>query len=417
MGSNTGQLIGQVAPLLIAVAAPELAPALGITSALGTAGLGAGLGAGAGLLSGGGIKGALTNALASGLGSGGGDLLAGETGLSGAGAAALSKGLTGAATGFNGTGTLAGTALGGGIGALAGGLSSALGSPTNINAGAGAGVNGNALTIADGSSLPASLTGAGAPGQAVDLSGSAGANGLTSGGTLTGAGGGGASSFGSAATGSGGVLGTGVSSNSLQALLSGVGNVYNQNQEQNALTKAQNANTALLAPFTNNGVGASNDLATMLGTNGNTSAAGYGSLTKPFTPGDLTQDPGYQFDLQQGQNALNNQLSASGSLDSGAALKAAQQFGTGLADTTYNNAFSRNLQQNTTTANLLNSAVNPGLSGAEGTAQANTALGNVGANATAAKGNTITSALSGILNGAGAKQVIGYKPDGTPIYQ
>lgn len=415
MGSNAGKIISAVAPLAISFAAPELAPFLGITSTLGTAGLGAALGGGAGLLSGGGIKGALTNALASGLGAGGGDLLSGATGLTGTGAAALSKGLTGAATGFNGTGTGQGALLGGGIGALTGALSSALSPAQDITSKLGTGAGGNALTIADGSQVPAGLTGA--PGQAVDLSGSAGANGMTSGGTLTGAAGGGASSFGGAATGAAGTAGSSFNANSLQALLSGVGNVYNQNQEQDALTKAQQANTALLAPFTANGVGASNDLATMLGTNGNTGAAGYGSLTKPFTPGDLTQDPGYQFNLQQGQNALNNQLSASGSLDSGAALKAAQQFGQGLADTTYNNAFARDNTNKVTTAGLINSAVAPGLAGAEGTAQANTALGNVGANATAAKGNTITSALSNVLNGAGAKQIIGYKPDGTPIYQ
>lgn len=411
MGSHAGRLLRTIAPIALSFIAPELAPVLGITSSLGTAALGAGLGGVAGLAGGGGIKGALTSALASGLGAGGGDLLSGASGLTGTGAAALSKGLTGAATGFNSGGNLKSTLLGGGIGALAGGLQSALGPAQDITANLGAGAGGNALTIADGSTLPASLTGSGG---VADFSG--GANGLTSGGTLTGVGGGGASSFGGAAAGAGAGSSL-LNSNSLQSLLSGAGQVYNENQEQDALEKAQENNTALLKPFTSNGVNASNDLATMLGTNGNSGAAGYGSLTKPFSPGDLTQDPGYKFNLEQGQNALNNQLSASGSLDSGAALKAAQQFGQGLADTTYNNAFARDNTNKTTTAGLLNSAVTPGLVGAEGTAQANTAIGNAKAAGTAARGNTITSALAGVLNGSGAKQIIGYKPDGTPIYQ
>lgn len=55
----------------------------------------------------------------------------------------------------------------------------------------------------------------------------------------------------------------------------------------------------------------------------------------------LQNDPGYQFRLQQGQQALERSLAARGLGQSGAALKAAQEYGQGLADQTYNDFFNR----------------------------------------------------------------------------
>ena len=55
----------------------------------------------------------------------------------------------------------------------------------------------------------------------------------------------------------------------------------------------------------------------------------------------LQNDPGYQFRLQQGNQALDRQLAARGMGRSGAAMKAAQQYGQGLADQTYNDYFNR----------------------------------------------------------------------------
>lgn len=55
----------------------------------------------------------------------------------------------------------------------------------------------------------------------------------------------------------------------------------------------------------------------------------------------LQNDPGYQFRLQQGNQALDRSLAARGLSQSGAALKAAQEYGQGLADQTYNDYFNR----------------------------------------------------------------------------
>lgn len=56
---------------------------------------------------------------------------------------------------------------------------------------------------------------------------------------------------------------------------------------------------------------------------------------------DPTQDPGYQFGLQQGQQALDRKFAASGGRVSGAALKAAQEYGVNYATTGYNAAYQR----------------------------------------------------------------------------
>lgn len=70
-----------------------------------------------------------------------------------------------------------------------------------------------------------------------------------------------------------------------------------------------------------------------------------GELGGTFNPGDLTKDAGYQFKLAEGQKGLDRRASAGGNYFSGQALKEAQQFGQGLADTTYGDAYNRDLER------------------------------------------------------------------------
>ena len=58
----------------------------------------------------------------------------------------------------------------------------------------------------------------------------------------------------------------------------------------------------------------------------------------------LQADPGYQFQLGQGQQAVERSLAARGLGQSGAALKAAQEYGQGLASQTYDDYFNRQSQ-------------------------------------------------------------------------
>jgi hypothetical protein len=73
-------------------------------------------------------------------------------------------------------------------------------------------------------------------------------------------------------------------------------------------------------------------------------------LTTPFSfdPSKVDQTPGYQFTLQQGLKALNNQNSAQGLGQSGAQQKGLLSYATGLADNTYQQQYANALQQYTT---------------------------------------------------------------------
>lgn len=221
--------------------------------------------------------------------------------------------------------------------------------------------------------------------------------------TVAGAGaGGGSSAFGGAGT--------------LLNALSGISNLRTEDKAKDELLNEQRKSLSLNEPFLKTGTAANNLLADKLGTSGNTGAEGYGQLTSRFNPGDLTQDPGYKFQLEQGTQAMNRANAAAGNLDSGEALKEAQQFGTGLADNTYNAAFQRWLQNNAQNYDVLSGQQGVGMNAAGNAQEINTGVGNVKANATVAKNNTMTGALSSLLSGAGARRVIGYKPDGTAIY-
>lgn len=60
-----------------------------------------------------------------------------------------------------------------------------------------------------------------------------------------------------------------------------------------------------------------------------------------FNPTDLASTPGYQFALQQGLRGVNNGLNSRGLGLSGAQIKGAEQYATGLADQTYGQQFGR----------------------------------------------------------------------------
>lgn len=124
-----------------------------------------------------------------------------------------------------------------------------------------------------------------------------------------------------------------------------------------------------------------------------------GQLGGNFTPGDLTKEPGYQFDLQQGQQALDRKASApgGGGYFSGQALKDATSFGHGLADKTYNDAYNRWLQQQQNTYGMLSGQSAQGLDAAKQWGQNSANIGDIQANSVIAKEN----ARMGMLNSFG----------------
>ena len=159
----------------------------------------------------------------------------------------------------------------------------------------------------------------------------------------------------------------------------------------------------LMAPYVSLGYGATMPMAQMTGTTegGNPLTA---PLTKPFTPGDLTQTPGYQFTLDQGLNATQNALTSTGLGRSGNAVKAATDYASNLASTTYQQQLSNDLVQKQQIYNMLAGLVQGGQGAAAGTGgagmQAQTQANALMTGGAAAGAAGITGAANALANSA-----------------
>ena len=112
------------------------------------------------------------------------------------------------------------------------------------------------------------------------------------------------------------------------------------------------------------------------------------SLTAPVTMDEaaLRQTPGYQFNLNQGLKSVQNGAAARGLGASGAALKGAAGYATGLADSTYQNQFNNAVTNKLNAYNMLsgvsslgeNAAAQTGAYGTQAAANAGNALTNAG---------------------------------------
>jgi hypothetical protein len=160
-------------------------------------------------------------------------------------------------------------------------------------------------------------------------------------------------------------------------------------------------------------------------------------LTSPI---ELTQDwlestPGYQFTKEQGLKSVQNSAAARGLGVSGAALKGAATFATGLADNTYKTQFDVENTNRTNAFNRLKSLIDTGESAAAKTGAAGTQAASgaasaemAGGNAAAAGYNAIGGAVKGFANDVGGyaayKGLYGNSADpgvaaynaGNPIY-
>ncbi|SNT33760.1 hypothetical protein SAMN06265795_12647 [Noviherbaspirillum humi] len=124
----------------------------------------------------------------------------------------------------------------------------------------------------------------------------------------------------------------------------------------------------------------------------------YGSLLRNFSAADLQNDPVYQSGLQFGLDevtkGINNMAAASGSLLSGATLKALTKYGNDYASTKANDAFNRFQTQNTNTYNRL--------AGVAGTGQqANALVASVGQN----MANNVSQNQIGVGNARAASAI------------
>jgi len=167
--------------------------------------------------------------------------------------------------------------------------------------------------------------------------------------------------------------------------VAGVGSsIIGSNAQQNAANTAANTqqniysqNQQLLNPYVQGGLGAYSTLNSLLGVGGN-------SQTMQDTLSNL---PGYQFTLNQGLKSVQNSAAARGLGDSGAALKGAANYATGLAQSNFGNY-----------ASLLQGSANTGMSAGSAIAGVGQATGaNIGASQVSA-GNAAASGAIGAGN-------------------
>jgi hypothetical protein len=210
------------------------------------------------------------------------------------------------------------------------------------------------------------------------------------------------------------------------SVASGVSSSNAANAQTNAANQAANLqeqqfNTTQQeqAPYRAAGTGALNTITGDQATN-----------TGFAAPFNFQADPGYQFQLQQGQQAINNSASATGGVLNGGTLKALDQYTTGLANTTYGDAYNRYLANSNQQYSQLMGVASLGENATQSTANAGaTAANNAGnyltqaGNATAAGdigvGNSVNSGLSslgllGLAGYANQQSASSYNPANNP---
>lgn len=161
-----------------------------------------------------------------------------------------------------------------------------------------------------------------------------------------------------------------------------------------------------LAPYRDAGANALPILQRLTGTAQGTDPA-TAMLTQAFTGADLANTPGYQFQMDQGLQAVNNKFASQGLAKSGALGKGLAAYAEGLAGTRFDTSFAQDLANKKQIFDMLFGQVGLGESaaaqtGALGTQQSNSILQAIasGGNAQAAGIMGQTNALTGAIGGA-----------------
>src|ERR1700677_1759046 len=159
----------------------------------------------------------------------------------------------------------------------------------------------------------------------------------------------------------GGILNSGAASTAAQQQQAGANKAAGTvgaagQQAQNYLTGQLSQEQQNASPYLQAGAQATNQLSSAL--------APGGSLTQQFgqfqapTAAQAQAMPGYQFQLQQGENALQNSAAARGGLLSSGTAKSLDQYSQGLASTDYGNLFNQALSGYQTNFNTFNTQQN-----------------------------------------------------------
>lgn len=211
-----------------------------------------------------------------------------------------------------------------------------------------------------------------------------------------------------AALGAAGAIGGAlISSNGAQSAAQTQANAANQ-ASQTQLSMF-NQTRQSLQPFMSAGTSALSQLANIFGfgggtgTGGTTGAAGSGGYNGAAALSQLTNTPGYQFELQQGQQALDHSGAAAGMTLSGSQLKAEQQFGQGFAQA---NAYQPYINElNAVASQGENAAAGVGSQATatgQGVASSQLAAGQATASGQVANANILGQATTQLLSGLGS---------------
>jgi hypothetical protein len=227
------------------------------------------------------------------------------------------------------------------------------------------------------------------------------------------------------------------------SLIGGVGSIFgglfgaseSSKAEKQYLAQLQNAQNSLQGnmeqglgnynPYLAGGSQAEGLLSEMLGTPGQGLLTPWTQQFQAPTAAQAAQTPGYQFQLQQGENAMQNSAAAQGGLLSGGTLAGLNNYAQGVASTNYQNTFNNALSQyqsayqtflnnQQSTYGMLSGQAGQGLQAAGGAGNLISGIGGDIASLYGAKGaaqaqGTIgqANALSGILPGV-SNSLLGY---------
>lgn len=136
-----------------------------------------------------------------------------------------------------------------------------------------------------------------------------------------------------------------------------------------------------------------------------------GAFTPGVNPQNLANDPGYQFRMQQAQQALQRSAAATGGLNSGAFLKGLDQYSQGLASQEYGDAWNRDFQAKQARLQSMMGLSGMGLNAAQNLGQ----LGAGYANAQTGIGTHYADAMSSLYGAMGNNQAAGYQNNANSI--
>jgi hypothetical protein len=192
--------------------------------------------------------------------------------------------------------------------------------------------------------------------------------------------------------GAGAVGGALISAHAANNASSAAANAASQNNALQA--QIYNSNKALETPFINSGYGAESELNGFLGLGGDP-AATQAAFQK------YLNSTGYQFDYNQGLDAVAQSKAASGLLGSGSLVKALDAYGAGLAQQ-YGQQYVQNLEYETGLgANSANALAGQGQSYANAVSANNNSAATASGNASLAGANAINGLIGNAFSAYG----------------